>query len=84
MEVLVPERFRLRHGAHMAGFMKDPKNREMGARIIDLFARRQDSTEFSAGIRLAVFHDGNQAFVAAAIRDMTERRAINEALIAAR
>ena len=84
MEMLVPERFRLRHGAHMAGFMKDPKNREMGARIIDLFARRQDGSEFSAGIRLAIFHEDNKTFVAAAIRDMTERRAINEALIAAR
>jgi two-component system CheB/CheR fusion protein len=84
MEMLVPERFRLRHGAHIAGFMKDPKNREMGAQIIDLFARRQDGSEFSAGIRLAVFHEDNKTFVAAAIRDMTERRAINEALIAAR
>ena len=84
IEILVPERFRLRHGAHIAGFMRDPTNREMGARIIDLFARRADGTEFPAGIRLAVFHEEGRRFVAAAIRDMTERRAINAALIAAR
>jgi PAS domain S-box-containing protein len=84
MEMLVPERFRLRHGAHLAGFLKDPKNREMGARILDLFARRADGTEFPAGIRLAVFHEDDGTFVAAAIRDMTERRAVNEALMAAR
>jgi PAS domain S-box-containing protein len=84
IEMLVPERFQLRHGSHMSGFMRDPTNREMGARIADLFARRADGTEFPAGIRLAPFVDGDRTFVAAAIRDMTERRAINDALIAAR
>jgi PAS domain S-box-containing protein len=83
IEMLVPERFQLRHGAHMSGFMRDPTNREMGAWIADLFARRADGTEFPAGIRLAPFMDGDRTFVAAAIRDMTERRAINDALIAA-
>jgi len=84
IEMLVPERFRFRHGAHIAGFLRDPAAREMGARITDLFARRADGTEFPAGIRLAPIHDGEKMFVAAAIRDMTERRAINDALVAAR
>jgi PAS domain S-box-containing protein len=84
IEILVPDRFRLRHGAHLAGYLRDPTAREMGARIIDLFARRADGTEFPAGIRLAPIHDGGVTFIAAAIRDMTERRAINDALVAAR
>lgn len=84
IDMLVPDRFRLRHGAHVAGFLRDPMAREMGARIIDLFARRADGSEFPAGIRLAPVHDGEKTFVAAAIRDMTERRAINDALVAAR
>jgi PAS domain S-box-containing protein len=84
IDMLVPERFRFRHGAHMAGYLRDPTAREMGARIIDLFARRADGSEFPAGIRLAPVHDGEKTFVAAAIRDMTERRAINDALVAAR
>jgi len=84
IDMLVPERFRFRHGAHLAGYLRDPTAREMGARIIDLFARRADGTEFPAGIRLAPIYDGEKTFVAAAIRDMTERRAINDALVAAR
>jgi two-component system, sensor histidine kinase len=84
IDMLVPERLRFRHGAHVAGYLHDPKAREMGARIIDLFARRADGTEFPAGIRLAPIHEGERTFVAAAIRDMTERRAINDALVAAR
>jgi PAS domain S-box-containing protein len=84
IDMLVPERFRIRHGAHVGGYLRDPTAREMGARIIDLFARRADGSEFPAGIRLAPIHDGDKTFVAAAIRDMTERRAINDALVAAR
>lgn len=84
MEMLVPARFRIRHGAHLAAFWRAPSNREMGARITDLFARRSDGSEFAAGIRLAPFRSGDRDLIAAAIRDMTERRAINDALVAAR
>jgi two-component system, sensor histidine kinase len=84
MEVLVPERFRIRHGAYLSGYFRDPTNREMGVRMANLFGRRADGSEFSAGIRLAPFHEGGATFVVAAIRDMTEHRALNEALIAAR
>ena len=84
IDMLVPSRFRLRHGAHIGGFMRHPSNREMGARLVDLFALRADGSEFPAGIRLAPFREGGHTYVAAAIRDMTERRAINDALVAAR
>lgn len=84
IEVLVPARFRVKHGKHIAAFVAAPNNREMGARIADLFALRADGTEFSAGIRLAPFRIGDKLFVAAAIRDATERRLINEELVSAR
>lgn len=84
LDTLIPERLRGRHVSHLAGFLARPGNREMGARIADLFARRIDGSEFAAGIRLAPFKIGDQLFVAAAIRDNTERQQINEALIAAR
>lgn len=84
MEMLVPARFRARHGGHVSTYLQGPTNREMGARITDLFARRADGSEFPAAIRLAPFRSGDSSFVAAAIRDMTERRAISDALVAAR
>jgi two-component system, sensor histidine kinase len=84
IKLLIPERFHARHGAHVSDYLREPSSREMGARISDLFARRSDGTEFPAGIRLSPFSDGGQSFVAAAIRDMTERRSINDALVAAR
>jgi two-component system, sensor histidine kinase len=84
LDVLIPERLRGRHGQHAAGYLNRPSNREMGARIANLFALRADGTEFPAGIRLSPFRIGDQSFVAAAVRDMTERRQINEELVAAR
>jgi two-component system, sensor histidine kinase len=84
IDVLVPERLRARHGQHIAGYLNVPTNREMGARIADLFALRADGTEFAAGIRLSPFRIDDKLFVAAAIRDTTERRRISEELVAAR
>jgi PAS domain S-box-containing protein len=84
LDTLIPERLRGKHVSHLAAFLNKPGNREMGARIADLFARRADGSEFAAGIRLAPFKIDGQLFVAAAIRDNTERQQINEALIAAR
>ena len=84
IKMLIPERFHTRHGAHLANYLHDPTSREMGARIRDLFARRADGSEFPAGIRLAPFSDDKKSFVAAAVRDMTERRAISDALVMAR
>ena len=84
LDTLIPERLRGRHGSHLAAYLSQPGSREMGARIADLFARRADGSEFAAGIRLAPFKIDGELLVAAAIRDNTERRQINEALVAAR
>ncbi|MET0657306.1 MAG: ATP-binding protein, partial [Steroidobacteraceae bacterium] len=84
LDTLIPKRLRAHHGKHITGYMRNPNNREMGARIADLFALRLDGTEFPAGIRLAPFRIGGKQFVVAAIRDTTERRMVNEELIAAR
>ncbi len=84
LDILVPERLRSRHGRHIVNFFREPRSREMGATITELYARRVDGSEFAAGIRLAPFKIGDRGLVAAAIRDTTERQRINEALVAAR
>jgi PAS domain S-box-containing protein len=82
--ILIPARFHHRHSAHLATFSANPTNREMGARIKDLYARRADGSEFPAGIRLSPFRDEGNDYVAASIRDMTERTLITDELLAAR
>src|SRR5262245_3972937 len=84
LETLVPKRLRERHAGHVAGYGKNPYNREMGARIRELYALRADGTEFPANIRLAPLRVDEKLYVAAAIRDATERMRASEELIAAR
>jgi PAS domain S-box-containing protein len=84
IKMLIPERFHDRHESHVSNYLLAPTNREMGARISDLLARRADGSEFPAGIHLAPFRDGDRQLVAAAVRDMTERRLISDELVAAR
>jgi two-component system, sensor histidine kinase len=84
IRLLIPERFHVRHVSHVSNYLENPTNREMGARINDLFARRADGSEFPAGIHLSPFREVGSSFVAVAVRDMTERRQISDALVAAR
>lgn len=84
IDTLVPERLRARHMQHVASFIAKPRSREMGAAIGDLFALRADGTEFAAGIRLAHFNIEDKLYIAAAIRDNTERKVITDELVAAR
>lgn len=84
LDILIPSRLRARHGSHLATYIRNPHNREMGARIADLFAARADGSEFPADIRLAPFRIGEKLLVASAIRDMTERRVVSDELVSAR
>lgn len=83
IDSLIPARLRGHHGKHISGYMGQPNNREMGARIADLFALHADGSEFPAGIRLAPFRIGGKLFVAAAIRDTSESRIVKDELVAA-
>ena len=84
MERLVPESLRKAHGGHAAAYFRQPRAREMGAHATDLSARRADGSQFPASIRLAPFHLDGRLYIAAAVRDVTERRRILHELIAAR
>lgn len=84
IELLLPDRFRALHARHRAEFAAAPATREMGARTLPLFARRQDGSEFPVEIRLAPVVLPEGLHVMAAIRDATERRRLADEVIAAR
>ena len=84
VDVLLPDRLRSSHAAHISAFMKRPSKRDMGTRASELFALRADGTEFPASIRLAPFQVADEWFVAAAIRDISEQRKINTELMMAK
>lgn len=82
LEQLIPERFRARHLGYRRAYLAAPRLRPMGTGLA-LFARRRDGVEFPVEISLSpVATDG--ALVAAAIRDVTERKRVEADLRAAR
>lgn len=83
IERLIPERIRTLHVEHRARFLAQPRTREMGATAIDLVAVRRDGNEFPVEIRLSPLGSGARRFVAAAVRDVTDRRHMVRVLHAA-
>lgn len=83
VEMLMPERFRRRHLAHRDQYARNMRVRSMGQGL-DLYGQRQDGTEFPVEISLSPIEDQDQMLVAAAIRDVSDRKRIEAELTVAR
>ena len=77
VEVLVPDRYKKAHPKYRDGFFTAPVIRPMGAGR-DLYARRQDGTEFPVEIGLTPFQSVTGPAALASIVDITERKRAEE------
>jgi two-component system, cell cycle sensor histidine kinase and response regulator CckA len=79
VEMLVPDRQRPQHHQHREHFHQQPKIRRMGSGL-DLCGRRRDGSEFPVEISLSPIATGDGTMVLSVIRDISDRKRIEEEL----
>lgn len=82
VEVLMPQRYRIRHLGHLERYLHSGKMRPMG-KGLELFGRRVDGREFPVEISLSPI-ESSEGLTAAAIRDVSDRKRVEGELIVAR
>jgi two-component system, sensor histidine kinase len=83
IEQMLPERFRSHHVSHRDRYTAAAHTRPMGPGL-DLYAQRRDGSEFPVEISLSPIEAKGGPLVAAAIRDVTDRKRAEAELIQAR
>jgi PAS domain S-box-containing protein len=83
IDLLIPEHLRAQHVAHRQHYAARARVRPMGTGL-DLSARRRNGSEFPVEISLSPVESEGQLLIAAAIRDVTERRHAQDELKRAR
>lgn len=83
IELLIPTRLRKGHTEERDEYLKSPRLRQMGVGR-ELFGRRRDGSEFPTEISLSPLQTEAGLFVSSAIRDVTERKKLEDDIIAAR
>jgi PAS domain S-box-containing protein len=78
LDMLIPERFRAGHGAHLQRFFAKRTRRPMGSGL-QLFGRRRDGSELPIEVSLSPVDTAEGPSVCAAIRDISERKRIENA-----
>src|ERR1051326_2917070 len=79
IEILLPERFRGEHIHHRDTYQSKSTLRPMGVGL-DLFGRRKDGTEFPVDIMLNPLERENGSGTLSVIRDITDRKRVEEEL----
>ena len=83
IEFLLPARFRDRHVGHRDAYTNKPRVRSMGVGM-ELQGCRSDGSEFPVEISLSPVKAGSSSFVSSVIRDVTNRKEMEQEIIAAR
>ena len=75
--MLIPEHLRDLHTEHVEDYLSNPRIRPMG-RDLNITAQRKDGSQLPVDIKLSPYETQDGQFVISIIRDITERRRIEE------
>lgn len=79
VEKLIPRRYHTRHLQHRTGYFSAPEARPMGPGQ-ELYGLRKNGEEFPIEIRLSPLQTEDGLLISSAIRDITQRKAVEEQL----
>jgi hypothetical protein len=79
VEILIPDMLRKGHTEHVKSYIKNPQARAMGAGR-ELEAQKKDGVMFPVEISLSPLQTDEGLLITASIRDITERRLIEQKL----
>src|SRR6266566_7644511 len=77
MDILVPERLREKCLEYRTTFLRGPHKPSMGA-TLEIYGLRRDGSEFPVEIKLSLLETEEGLWGCAAIRDLTERRKLEQ------
>jgi PAS domain S-box-containing protein len=78
-EIIIPPRYREDHRRGLRRYLKTGEGQAVD-RLLELEALHRDGSEFPVEVSIATFEIGNGRFFGAFIRDVTERRRLEERL----
>lgn len=81
LEGLLPHRYRVTHEHHVTNFLHSPGVRNMGASNREFFGLHKNGKEFPIDISLNYLPTGSGNIAIASIRDITEKKEINQQLL---